>query len=72
MINEPPVDLLTDKLGEKYNGSKYALCVVAAKRARQLVDVAKNQNNPAILDSKKPLTAAAYEIVDGKVSVVNG
>ena len=72
MINEPPVDLLTDKLGEKHNGSKYALCVVAAKRARQLVDVAKNQNNSAILDSKKPLTAAAYEIVDGKVSAVNG
>ena len=30
MINEPPVDVLTDKIGEKYNGSKYALCVVSA------------------------------------------
>ena len=72
MINLPPVDTLTDKLGEKFNGSKYALCVVSAKRAKQLVDIAKNQNNPAILDSKKPLTAAAYEIVDGKVLAVNG
>lgn len=33
MINEPPIDELTCCLGEEYNGSKYALCVLAAKRA---------------------------------------
>ena len=36
MINEPAIDQLIDKLGDKYKGSKYVLCVVAAKRARQL------------------------------------
>ena len=71
MINNPPIDELTSKLGEKYEGSKYALCVVAAKRARQLVDISKNQNNPQIL-TDKPLTAAAHEIVEDKISVVNG
>ena len=27
------------KIGDKYMGSKYALCVVASKRARQLIDI---------------------------------
>ena len=71
MINEPPIDVLTDNLGEKYEGSKYALCVVTAKRARQLVDISKNQNNPQLL-SEKPLTAAAYEVLEDKIIVVNG
>ena len=30
MINEPPIDVLTDNLGDKYKGSKYVLCVIAA------------------------------------------
>lgn len=72
MINEPAIDVLTESLGEKYKGSKYVLCVVAAKRARQLIDIAKTQNNTAILEDKKPLTAAANEIIDGKIIAVNG
>lgn len=71
MINQPPIDELISKLGEKYEGSKYALCVVSAKRARQLVDISKNQNNPQPM-TEKPLTAAAYEIMEDKISVVNG
>ena len=71
MINEPPIDELITKLGEKYEGSKYALCVIASKRARQLVDISKNQNNAELLNNNKPLTAAAYEILDDKVAVVN-
>ena len=70
MINEPPIDELITKLGEKYEGSKYALCVIASKRARQLVDISKNQNNSVLLNDK-PLTAAAYEILEDKVAVVN-
>lgn len=70
MINEPPIDELITKLGEKYEGSKYALCVIASKRARQLVDISKNQNNAVTLNDK-PLTAAAYEIMEDKVAVVN-
>ena len=72
MINEPAIDTLIENLGEKYNGSKYVLCVVAAKRARQLIDVTKSQNSTAVLEDKKPLTAAAYEIYNGKITAVNG
>lgn len=72
MINEPPIDVLTEKLGDKYIGSKYVLCVVVAKRARQLIDVSKSQNSTAVLDGKKPLTAAAMEIYNGKITAVNG
>ncbi len=70
MINEPAIDELISKLGEKYEGSKYALCVVASKRARQLVDISKNHNNEQLLE-EKPLTLAAYEILDDKISVIN-
>ncbi len=71
MINEPPIDELITKLGNDYEGSKYALCVVVAKRARQLVDITKSQNSTQILEDKKPLTAAAVEIMEDKISVVN-
>lgn len=72
MINEPPIDVLTDNIGDKYKGSKYVLCVVAAKRARQLIDISKSQNSTAILEDKKPLTAAANEIINGKITTVIG
>ena len=72
MINEPAIDALIENLGEKYNGSKYVLCVVAAKRARQLIDISKTQGSTAVLDGKKPLTAAAIEIFNGKITTVNG
>ena len=71
MINQPAIDVLTDNIGEKYSGSKYALCVIASKRARQLIDLSRSQN-PTILEDKKPLTAAAYEIESGKIMAVNG
>lgn len=71
MINEPAIDELITKLGDKYEGSKYALCVVASKRARQLVDITKSQNSELILEDKKPLTAAACEILEDKISIVN-
>ena len=62
MIHEPSIDVLAEKIG-----SKYALCVVAAKRARQILDSYKNQNKelPA---GEKPLTLAASEIFEGKVT----
>ena len=72
MINEPPIYVLTDNIGDKYKGSKYVLCVVAAKRARQLIDVTKSQNITAVLEVKNPLNAAAYEIYNGKITAVNG
>ena len=71
MINEPSTDELIKNLGEKYDGSKYVLCVVASKRARQLIDISKSQNSTAVLNNQKPLTAAACEILDNKIMVVN-
>ncbi|MDE6373617.1 MAG: DNA-directed RNA polymerase subunit omega, partial [Clostridia bacterium] len=39
MINRPAVDTLIDKLGhEGQPASRYELCVVVAKRARQLIE----------------------------------
>lgn len=64
MINNPPIDDLAEKVG-----SKYALCVVASKRARQIIDHAHNQGLNDLPGKVKPLTAAAEEIEEGKVTV---
>lgn len=62
MIHEPPIDELTEKIG-----SKYALCVVASKRARQILDHNLSQP-PQDAPTEKPLTTAACEIYSGKVT----
>ncbi|MFQ7078644.1 MAG: DNA-directed RNA polymerase subunit omega [Christensenellaceae bacterium] len=42
MINEPAVDVLIRDLGaEEDPVSRYALCVVASKRARQIIEAEK-------------------------------
>jgi DNA-directed RNA polymerase subunit omega len=64
MINIPSIDRLAEKVG-----SKYALCVIASKRARQLIDHAQNQGLTDLPNHEKPLTAAAKEIDEGKVTV---
>ena len=64
MINNPSIDELANKVG-----SKYALCVIASKRARQLIDHAHNQGLIDLPSKKKPLSEAAEEIIDGKVTV---
>ena len=44
MINEPVVDKLVEKLGSpEHPASRYALCVVVAKRARQIIDQEQSQ-----------------------------
>ncbi len=71
MINVPPVDSLISKLNE--NGghtSRYALCVVVAKRARQLIEqnsVANPRENPHRL---KEIALACEEIEEGKIKAV--
>ena len=62
MLHEPPIDELAEKIG-----SKYSLCVVASKRARQLIDNAQNQGLTDVPGGEKPLTLAAKEIYDGKI-----
>ena len=43
MINEPSVDVMIRKLGTEEDPiSRYALCTIAAKRARQIIETEKN------------------------------
>ena len=62
MIHKPPIDDLAEKIG-----SKYALCVVASKRARQIMEQVQNQGLTELPDNEKPLSVAAQEIYDGKL-----
>ena len=66
MIHKPPIDELAEK-----TGSKYALCVVASKRARQIMEQASNQGLNELPGNEKPLSMAAQEIYDGKLIATN-
>lgn len=57
---DPSIDYLAEKVG-----SKYGLVIMAAKRARQLVDHAS-----ALVESKsnKPVSIAMEEIAQGLVT----
>lgn len=66
MIHKPPIDELAEKAG-----SKYALCVVTSKRARQLMEQASNQGLSELPGNEKPLSMAAQEIYDGKLIATN-
>ncbi len=69
MINQPPVDLLVKQLGE--NGqpaSRYCLCVVAAKRARQIIE--QTSGSGANGEIIKELAVASREIAEGKIKSV--
>lgn len=65
MINKPAVDTLIKKLSaDGHDASRYELCVVVSKRARQIIE----QNNGRELPNKmKEITVACNEIADGKV-----
>ncbi|MBE0476510.1 MAG: DNA-directed RNA polymerase subunit omega [Coriobacteriia bacterium] len=72
-VISPEIDLLLSKVD-----SKYTLCIVAAKRARQINDMIHGVRDQAILSvaptqlaqitSTKPLTLALNEIADDDVS----
>ncbi|MDE7329566.1 MAG: DNA-directed RNA polymerase subunit omega [Clostridia bacterium] len=69
MINTPPVDLLIEQLGtDGQPVSRYCLCVVAAKRARQIIE----QTTPSVKGGEplKELAIASREIASGKVKCV--
>ena len=69
MINQPPVDLLIEQLGTPEQPvSRYCLCVVAAKRARQIIEqTAGTATGNEII---KELAVASREIADGKIKAV--
>jgi len=60
MMNQPPLDVLRDHVD-----SRYTLCVLVAKRARQLLDGA-----PPLIEtnSTKPVTIALQELGQGKLA----
>ena len=67
MINNPSVDSLIVQLGnEETPASRYCLCVVAAKRARQILEHHMAQGpNPS--EYLKEISVACREIADGKI-----
>lgn len=59
MMNQPPLELLREKVD-----SRYTLVVCAAKRARQLLEGA----TPLVqVDSNKPVTIALHELAQDKL-----
>ncbi|MBQ9118243.1 MAG: DNA-directed RNA polymerase subunit omega [Clostridia bacterium] len=69
MVNEPAVDVLIRKLGsEEEPISRYALCTIAAKRARQILETQRNAGVPSETKEKELLTACK-DIADGKVVI---
>ncbi|MCQ2561720.1 MAG: DNA-directed RNA polymerase subunit omega [Clostridia bacterium] len=60
MLLYPSVDLLREKVD-----SKYTLCIMAAKRARDIID-----GKPMLtsIDSNKPISVATAEVADDLIS----
>lgn len=70
MINEPAVDELIRKLGsEQAPVSRYALCVVASKRARQIIEAERNRGIHDFTGRDKETLMACKDIADGKVVI---
>ncbi|MCE5203748.1 MAG: DNA-directed RNA polymerase subunit omega [Coriobacteriales bacterium] len=75
MIIKPEIDLLLSKVD-----SKYTLCIVSARRARQINDMIHGVRDQALLTmqapqiaqitSTKPLTLALEEIANGDIGYV--
>lgn len=59
MMNQPPMDILRERVD-----SRYTLVVLAAKRARQILEGAKPQVE---VNSEKPVTIALQEIAADKI-----
>ena len=70
MLNEPSVDEMIRKLGsEEDPNSRYALCTVAAKRARQIIETEKNAGVTDSMGKDKELLSACKDIASGKVVI---
>ncbi len=70
MINEPAVDVMIRKLGtEEEPISRYALCTIAAKRARQIIETDRNLGIKSSSGKDKELLTACKDIADGKVVI---
>lgn len=70
MINQPSVDTLIKQLGaDGQPVSRYALCVVVAKRARQIIEATQGTAT-SCTDVIKEISIASREIAEGKIKCV--
>lgn len=70
MINSPSVDTLIEQLSSDGQPvSRYALCVVVAKRARQIIEATQGMATSST-DVIKEIAIASREIASGKVKCV--
>ena len=70
MINEPSVDVMIRKLGtENEPISRYALCTIAAKRARQIIETERNAGVIDSMGKDKELLSACKDIAEGRVVI---
>ncbi len=69
MINEPSVDALIRKLGSQEEpSSRYELCVVVAKRTRQIIEQMQAAGVTELPGKQKEIVLACQEIMNGKVA----
>ncbi len=67
MINEPSVDALIRKLGtQEAPVSSYELCVVVAKRTRQIIEQMQTTGVTELPGKQKEIVAACQDIMNGK------
>ncbi len=70
MINQPSVDTLIEQLSSDGQPvSRYALCVVVAKRARQIIEATQGMATSST-DVIKEIAIASREIAQGKIKCV--
>ena len=68
MINEPSVDALVRKLGsEDEPVSRYELCVIVAKRTRQIIEQMQSTGVTELPGRQKELVLACNEVMNGKI-----
>lgn len=69
MINEPSVDQMIRKLGtEEEPVSRYALCTVVSKRARQIIEIEKTRGIERA-GRDKEILSACKDIAEGRVVI---
>lgn len=69
MINEPAVDVMIRKLGTNEEPvSRYALCTVASKRARQIIEIEKSRG-VSLAGRDKEILSACKDIAEGRVVI---
>lgn len=69
MINEPSVDKMIRKLGsEEEPVSRYALCTVVSKRARQIIEMERNRGLTSG-GRDKEILSACKDVADGRVVI---